>query len=93
MKFFAVVASNLKRKKLRTLLTLLSIAVAFFLFGLLCALKAALVGGVSMAGADRLITRHRVSIIQAIPVSYQTRINAIPGVTKTLSRQWLMIRL
>ena len=88
MKFFAVVASNLKRKKLRTLLTLLSIAVAFFLFGLLCALKAALVGGVSMAGADRLITRHRVSIIQAIPISYQTRINAIPGVTTSVSQSW-----
>src|SRR5688572_16789375 len=88
MKFFAVIASNLKRKKLRTLLTLLSIAVAFFLFGLLCALKAALVGGVSMAGADRLITRHKVSIIQAIPISYRTRITAIPGISAVLSQSW-----
>ena len=38
MKFLYLVWSNLKRKKLRTLLTLLSIVVAFFLFGLLCAL-------------------------------------------------------
>jgi putative ABC transport system permease protein len=88
MKFLAVVASNLKRKKLRTLLTLLSIAVAFFLFGLLCALKAALAGGVSMAGADRLITRHKVSIIQAIPISYRTRIAAIPGITGIVSQSW-----
>jgi putative ABC transport system permease protein len=88
MKFFVVIASNLKRKKLRTLLTFLSIAVAFFLFGLLCALKAALVGGVSMAGADRLITRHRVSIIQAIPISYRTRIAAIPGITGIVSQTW-----
>lgn len=88
MKFFVVIASNLKRKKLRTLLTLLSIAVAFFLFGLLCALKVALVGGVSMAGADRLITRHRVSIIQAIPISYRTRIAAIPGITGIVSQTW-----
>jgi putative ABC transport system permease protein len=88
MKFLVVIASNLKRKKLRTLLTLLSIAVAFFLFGLLCALKAALVGGVSMAGADRLITRHRVSIIQAIPISYRTRIAAIPGITGIVSQTW-----
>lgn len=88
MKFFIVIASNLKRKKLRTLLTLLSIAIAFFLFGLLCALKAALAGGVSMAGADRLITRHKVSIIQAIPISYRTRIMAIPGVTGIVSETW-----
>jgi putative ABC transport system permease protein len=88
MKFFTVIASNLKRKKLRTLLTLLSIAIAFFLFGLLCALKAALAGGVSTAGADRLITRHKVSIIQAIPISYRTRIAAIPGITGIVSETW-----
>ena len=88
MKFFAVIASNLKRKKLRTLLTLLSIAVAFFLFGLLCAMKAALAGGVSVAGADRLITRHKVSIIQAIPISYRARIAAIPGINGIVSQTW-----
>ncbi|MEO6004074.1 MAG: FtsX-like permease family protein [Opitutus sp.] len=88
MKFLYLVASNLKRKKLRTLLTLLSILVAFFLFGLLCALKAALAGGVSMAGADRLITRHKVSIIQMIPISYRTRISAIPGVIAIVPQTW-----
>ena len=88
MKYLLLVASNLKRKKTRTLLTLLSIAVAFFLFGLLCALKEALAGGVSMAGADRLITRHKVSIIQMIPISYQTRIAAIPGVDAVVEQTW-----
>lgn len=88
MKFFVLVASNLKRKKARTLLTLLSILVAFFLFGLLCALKKALDGGVSMAGADRLITRHKVSIIQMIPVSYKNRIAAMPGVSAVASQSW-----
>ena len=88
MKFLYLVASNLKRKKLRTLLTLLSILVAFFLFGLLCALKAALAGGVSMAGADRLVTRHKVSIIQMIPISYRTRIAAIPGIVAIVPQTW-----
>lgn len=88
MKFFTLVASNLKRKKVRTLLTLLSIVVAFFLFGLLSALKKSLDGGVSMAGADRLITRHRVSIIQMQPVSYRQRIASIPGVEAVASQSW-----
>ncbi len=88
MKFLYLVASNLKRRKLRTLLTLLSIVVAFFLFGLLCALRAALAGGVSMAGADRLVTRHKISIIQMIPISYRTRIAAIPGVTAIVPQTW-----
>jgi putative ABC transport system permease protein len=39
MKYFFLVWSNLKRKKLRTSLTLLSIGVAFVLFGFLCALR------------------------------------------------------
>ena len=38
MKYLALVFSNLKRKKLRTTLTLLSIFVAFLLFGFLCAI-------------------------------------------------------
>ena len=42
MKFLALVWANLKRKKLRTALTLLSIFVAFLLFGFLCAIKEAL---------------------------------------------------
>ena len=49
MKYLHLVWTNLKRKKLRTSLTLLSIVVAFVLFGLLCAIKQALVGGVSLA--------------------------------------------
>jgi putative ABC transport system permease protein len=88
MKFFSLVASNLKRKKTRTVLTILSIIVAFFLFGLLCALRKALDGGVAMADADRLITRHRVSIIQMMPVSYRARIAAIPGVEAVASQSW-----
>ena len=43
MKFFHLVWGNLRRRKLRTALTLLSILVAFVLFGFLCAIKQALV--------------------------------------------------
>ena len=88
MKFLSLVASNLKRKKARTLLTLLSIVVAFFLFGLLCALRKSLDGGVAVAGADRLITRHKVSIIQMLPIAYRTRIAAIPGISAIVPHTW-----
>lgn len=88
MKYFHLVWSNLKRKKLRTLLTLLSIVVAFFLYGMLCALREALTAGVAVAGADRLITRHKVSIIQMLPFSYQARITAIPGVSAVAHQTW-----
>lgn len=88
MKFAALIWSNLKRKKLRTALTVLSILVAFLLFGLLGAIRQALVGGVSMADADRLVVRHRVSIIQSLPITYQARMNRIPGVDATTHFSW-----
>ncbi len=88
MKFFHLVWGNLKRRKLRTSLTLLSILVAFVLFGFLCAIKQALVGGVALAGADRLVVRHKVSLIQLLPESYQARMERIPGVAAATHQTW-----
>ena len=88
MKYFALIWSGLKRKKLRTALTVLSILVAFLLFGFLCAIKEAFTAGVTLAGVDRLITRHKVSIIQSLPVSYEQRVANIPGVTATAAQSW-----
>jgi putative ABC transport system permease protein len=88
MKFFHIVWGNLKRRKLRTALTLLSILVAFVLFGFLCAIRQALVGGVELAGADRLIVRHKVSLIQLLPQSYQARMEKIPGVAAATHQTW-----
>jgi putative ABC transport system permease protein len=88
VKFLRLVSSNLKRKKLRTALTLLSILVAFLLFGFLCAIKEAFVAGVSLAGADRLVVRHKVSIIQSLPRSYEQRIASMPGVDAVTHQSW-----
>src|ERR1700690_1399872 len=88
MKFFHLIWCNLKRKKLRTSLTLLSIIVAFILFGFLSAIQQALVGGVALAGADRLIVREKVSIINLLPVSYEARMDHIPGVDFATHQTW-----
>jgi putative ABC transport system permease protein len=88
MSYLYLVWSNLKRKKLRSLLTLLSIVVTFVLFGYLSAIKQALTGGVTMAGADRLIVRHKVSIIQLLPESYKARMERIPGVVLATHQTW-----
>jgi putative ABC transport system permease protein len=88
MKYFALVWSSLKRKKSRTILTLLSIFVAFVLYGLLCTVKEAFTAGVTMAGADRLIVRHKVSLIMNLPVSYTARIQTVPGVEAVTHLTW-----
>lgn len=88
MKFFPLIWSNLKRKKLRTSLTLLSIIVAFVLFGLLMSIKQALTGGVSLAGSSRIIVQHKVSLIQLLPAAYKQRMERIPGVDLVSHQTW-----
>ncbi len=88
MKFLYLVWSNLKRKKLRTALTLLSVFVAFLLFGLLCTIKEAFTGGIALAGADRLVVRHKVSLIMTLPENYRARMEGIKGVTSAVHSTW-----
>jgi len=88
MKFLPLVWSNLKRKKVRTFLTFSSITVAFVLFGYLGAITEAFSMGVSVAGADRLIVRHKVSLIQPLPASYEARIEGLEGVQDATMATW-----
>ena len=55
MKFLPLVLANLRRRRMRTLFTLLSVTMAFLLFGVLVAVKHAFSGGVDLAGIDRLM--------------------------------------
>jgi putative ABC transport system permease protein len=81
MKYLALILANLRRKKVRTALTLGSFFAALFLFGLLLAVRSAFTSGIEVAGIDRLIVINRVSLIQPLPVSYKERIAQVPGVT------------
>jgi putative ABC transport system permease protein len=88
MKFLPLIWSNLRRKPLRTALTALSIVMAFVLYGYLAAIREAFNSGVNLAKADRLVVRHRVSLIQLLPESYKQRIRNIPGVSEATHATW-----
>jgi len=88
MKFLPLIWANLQRKKARTVLTMVSVVVAFILFVFLCCIKHALTGGVELAGANRLVVRHKVSIIQSLPESYKARMERVPGVAKATHQSW-----
>ena len=88
MRYAYLVWKNLWRRKTRTILTLLSVLVAFVLFGLLSALQYAFSLGADVANADRLVTIHRVSLIQPLPISYWQRIRATPGVADVTHANW-----
>jgi putative ABC transport system permease protein len=88
MKYFVLIASNLKRHKLRTLLTILTVFIAFLLFGYLSAIAKAFDTGVTLAGQERIVVRHKVSIIQLLPISYQQRIARVAGVEAVTHQTW-----
>jgi putative ABC transport system permease protein len=88
MKFIPLIWRNLLRRKIRTLMTIGSIFIAFLLFGILMAVRAAFSMGVDIAGADRLVSIHKVSLIQLIPRSYLERIRAVEGVSAVTHANW-----
>jgi putative ABC transport system permease protein len=88
MKHVHLIWKNLWRRKVRTLFTLLSVIASFATFGLLAAITNAFTSGVEVAGADRLLTIHKVSLIQPIPVTYLERIKNVEGVKEVSYANW-----
>jgi putative ABC transport system permease protein len=88
LKFIPLLWANLSRKPLRTSLTLASIMIAFLLFGLLRTLGNAMTGTAEVAGADRLLTLHKISLVMPLPQSYLNRIKSVAGVKVACSHNW-----
>ncbi len=88
MKFLPLLLANLGRKKIRTVLTAGSFAVALFLFGLLATIRGAFNQTIDVAGADRLMVINRTSIIQPLPLAYRDRLARIPGITGVSYASW-----
>ena len=88
MKYLPLVWAALFRKKTRTVLTLLSILVAFLLFGLLQAVQVAFESGADTADAKRLLTTARYSIIELLPQAHLRVIERVPGVVGVAHAEW-----
>lgn len=88
MRYFALIWVNLRRKKMRTLLTISSFGVALFLYGLLVTINAAFNQGVEVAGVDRVVVRNHISLIMPLPISYKERLLQIDGVTHVTYASW-----
>lgn len=78
MKYFYLVWKNLLRKKVRAVFTLLSIVVAFTLYGMLTSLAGVFTGEIRFSDEDRLFVTAKHG--GTLPVSYASRIATIEGV-------------
>ena len=88
MRYLPLVWAGLFRRKTRTILTLLSIVVAFLLFGMLQAVQTAFESGADAADAKRLLTTARYSIIELLPLAHARRIERVPGVVGVAYADW-----
>jgi len=82
------VIRNLFRHKLRSILTVVGVAVAVLAFGLLRTLVGLWYSGAEHASATRLVTRNAISLIFPLPVSYLERIRGVPGVSSVSYGNW-----
>jgi putative ABC transport system permease protein len=88
MKFLPLIWKSIWRKKFRTLLTMGAMFIAFVLFGFLMALRMAFTLGIDVAGVDRLVLIHKISLIMPLPISYQPRLQSMDGVELVTHQSW-----
>ena len=89
MKYFPLIWASLWRKKMRTIFTLLSIVIAFLLYGVLQTVDYAFENpNTGVTGADKLITTNKFSLTLLLPFSYTQEIRSVPGVAEVTWITW-----
>lgn len=78
---------NLMRNKLRTSLTISSVALALFLFTVGAAFLAA-IENTEGASANRMVARHRISLTFPLPEAHGNRLETLQHVTSVTPLQW-----
>jgi putative ABC transport system permease protein len=83
------VSKSAFRNKRRSILTVLSIAFSLLLLTLMMTIwHAFYIDKGTAQSAQRLVTRHRVSLTQAMPAFYREKIRVIPGVVAVAPVNW-----
>ncbi len=88
MKFLPYLLKHLRRNWVRTTSTVLAMALCIFLFCTLQSVLAAINALLESSSANRLVTRHAVSLVFNLPLSYQNRIQSVPGVKRVARTSW-----
>jgi len=89
MKYLPLLWATLWRKKTRTIFTLLSIVIAFLLYGVLGTVDYAFEHpSAGIAGADKLVTTNKFSITLLLPFADTRQIASVPGVAAVSWLTW-----
>ena len=88
MRYLPMVWRNLLRRKFRTIFTLATVFISFVLYAFLMTVRTAFSMGVEVAGVDRLMMMHKVSLVQLLPISYLQQIQTTPNVKLASYSTW-----
>jgi putative ABC transport system permease protein len=88
MKFLPLVIANLSRHKLRTTLTIASVALALFLFASLRTVVTTLNAGSQVSSASRMIVQNSTAFVIPLPMGYASRLSAVPHVEAVTWANW-----
>lgn len=88
MKYLPFVFKHLRRNWVRTGSTVVAMAVCIFLLCTLRSVLAEVDGMLAASSANRLVTRHSVSLTFNLPVAYEARIQSVPGVKRVAKTIW-----
>ena len=88
MNDFTLVRKNLFRRKLRAALMIVSILIAFAIFGVLAAFYSGFTAGEDVAAADRLVVVNKINFTQSLPIAYYARVRAVQGIRQFTHANW-----
>lgn len=88
MNDLVLIRKNLFRKKLRAFLMIISIVIAFAIFGVLGAFERAFYSGEDQAQANRLVVVNKINFTQPLPISYFNRVSTVDGVQRVSHSNW-----
>jgi putative ABC transport system permease protein len=88
MKFIGLILKSARRSKRRTLLTVISVAMAVFLFAALRAVLDGFNAGAEGSSSTRIVTQRSTSLIFSMPTSHGEQIRNTPGVQAVTWANW-----
>jgi len=88
MKYLPYILKHLRKNWIRTASTVAAMALCIFLISVLQTALQAFYGGLETASTERLVTRHRVSLVNNLPVAYAPRIASLAGVRRVAKFIW-----
>jgi len=86
--FAKLIRRNVVRKPLRAALTMLLVTTIFFFVAVLMGILHGFTA-VSDAGLNRLVVQNAIAVTNRMPLSYEQKLRALPGVVDVCKWQWI----